>query len=683
MHAATNNFPSRQTLIRALIVGALSTTLVACGGGGPGGADLIAGGSSGNKTPAPATPTTAPTASTAPTAVPITAAKLGLSWDKTSVKTGGKDTATLTITALNSSNGILPGATIVLSSASGILSGTVATTDAKGQAKVTYTAGDNLNNRTETISVTSGTFSATTAVKVTGTALVLSAGTTSLSSGSKTDLTATVKDGEGNPAADVDVVFSSSGTGSLSFTPATVKTDSSGVAVTKATAGGSGTSITTATSQGTTKTASITVSGGSNQFTITSPTAAVIATTTGNTQTVTVSASTAATVVFITTLGTWSNGKTIQEVAVVGGVANATLSNPNSGTATVQAYDKAVPATSSSFQVIVSAPVANANSITMQASPSVIAPSTGTQKNSLSLTATVLDSSGKPIANAPVSFEITNSLGGGEYVSPAATISGDGTDPNLGLGQAKTSFYSGSLPSGQTSSSITVVAKVLLPNGTTISSPATTINIGGVAGSVSIGESTKIESSTDNTYYQLPMSVLVADSNGSPMANTTVNLSTWPLYYSTGSSCSVSTTYKAEDANENLILNLGEDGSITRVSNTSFAPIPLLTPIGSGITAFTPTSITGITNGILSPINSAAGSVPTTVTTDANGVASFKYTYLKSNALWTVVRFRASTTVQGTEARSESVFRLSPSEADAGGTCFLPNSPYNSIVNIQ
>ncbi|WP_027470054.1 Ig-like domain-containing protein [Deefgea rivuli] len=62
MHAATNNFPSRQTLIRALIVGALSTTLVACGGGGPGGADLIAGGSSGTGGGGTATP--------APSAIP-------------------------------------------------------------------------------------------------------------------------------------------------------------------------------------------------------------------------------------------------------------------------------------------------------------------------------------------------------------------------------------------------------------------------------------------------------------------------------------------------------------------------------------------------------------------------------------------------------------------------------------
>ena len=667
----------RKALIHLAIAAAIASTLTACGGGGPSGADLIAGGSSGGG--GGATPTPTATATPTPTVAPITAAKLNLSWDKTSIKTGGKDSATLTITALNSSNGALAGATILLSANSGILSGTTIITDATGQAKVSYNAGNDLNNRTESISVISGAFNTTTALKVTGTTLALNTANTSLNSGSKTDLIATVKDGEGNPAADVDVVFSSSGTGSLSFAPATAKTDSSGIATTKVTAGGSGSSMASATSQGTTKTTSISISGGSNQFTITAPSAAIISKITGTPQTVTVNASTASTVVFITTLGSWSNSKTIQEVPVISGVATAILNTPTSGTATVQAYDKATPSTSSSFQIIVSPPVANANSISIQASPSVIAPSTATQKNSLGLTATVLDGAGKPIANAPVSFEITNSLGGGEYVSPAATISGDGTDPNLGLGQAKSSFYSGSLPSGQTASSITVVAKVLLPNGTTINSPATTVNIGGVAGSVSIGESTKIESSTDDTVYQLPMSVLVADSNGSPMANTTVNLSTWPLYYSTGSSCSVGATFKAEDSNENLILNSGEDGSITRVSNTSFLPILITTPINT----VPVTNITGVANGILTPSNSAAGTVPGTVTTDANGVASFKYTYLKSNALWTVVRFRASTMVQGTEARSEKVFRLAPAAADVTPLCTLSDSPYNSVVTIQ
>ncbi|QZA77918.1 Ig-like domain-containing protein [Deefgea tanakiae] len=70
MNAATQTLPSRQTLIRALIIGALSTSLVACGGGGPGGADLISGGSSGSGSGGTATP--------APSAIPGTSATLSI-----------------------------------------------------------------------------------------------------------------------------------------------------------------------------------------------------------------------------------------------------------------------------------------------------------------------------------------------------------------------------------------------------------------------------------------------------------------------------------------------------------------------------------------------------------------------------------------------------------------------------
>ena len=68
----------------------------------------------------------------------------------------------------------------------------------------------------------------------------------------------------------------------------------------------------------------------------------------------------------------------------------------------------------------------------------------------------------------------------------------------------------------------------------------------------------------------------------------------------------------------------------------------------------------GTTDGYITPVNSAAGTVPATVTTDANGVAGFTLTYAKTSAIWTVVRIRASTIVQGTETVGEVSFRLTP-----------------------
>lgn len=60
------------------------------------------------------------------------------------------------------------------------------------------------------------------------------------------------------------------------------------------------------------------------------------------------------------------------------------------------------------------------------------------------------------------------------------------------------------------------------------------IVIGGTAGSVVIGQSTKVSSNETGTAYILPMSVLVADSNGNPVPGATVSLSAWPAKYSTG-----------------------------------------------------------------------------------------------------------------------------------------------------
>ncbi|MGL5986105.1 MAG: hypothetical protein ACRCZ5_04420, partial [Burkholderiales bacterium] len=83
-------------------------------------------------------------------------------------------------------------------------------------------------------------------------------------------------------------------------------------------------------------------------------------------------------------------------------------------------------------------------------------------------------------------------------------------------------------------------------------------------------------------------------------------------------------------------------------------------------------------DGFLTPQNSNAGSIPKTVTTDVNGVATFDFEYLKSNSIWTVVRMSASTVVQGTETKSQVIFRLGVSEEDVKlpGTCRISDSPY-------
>ena len=242
------------------------------------------------------------------------------------------------------------------------------------------------------------------------------------------------------------------------------------------------------------------------------------------------------------------------------------------------------------------------------------------------------------------------------------------------LFRSRAIFTAGSLPSGQSAASIQVQAKTL------DSSKTATFNIvvGGSAGSVVIGKATHITNTGSVTQYTLPMSVLVADANGNPVpAGTVVSLSAWPASYTLGSwrpldtaggsncvptsgpdtAISVDangdgvedndyqytfTTLANEDVNENLILDTGED-------------------------------LNG--DGTLTPANSASGTLPASVVTDANGVANFNLIYLKQYAVWVRVRVRASTLVQGTEANSQVVFTLPALKEDADA-CILSNSPF-------
>jgi len=325
--------------------------------------------------------------------------------------------------------------------------------------------------------------------------------------------------------------------------------------------------------------------------------------------------------------------------AVVAGQASAVLRSSEAGVAIVQVFDADDPSTTDSLKVAISAPNSEASQIALQASATVVAPSTGGISNTVTLTATVKNVSDQPVGSAPVAFSIENPTGGGETISPVIVY----TDSS---GEASSTFTSGSLSSD--AQGVTVKASVV---GTAIED-TTAIVIGGTAGSVMIGQGTTITSINDDTAYRLPMSVMVSDSNGNPMSGANVTLSLWPSQYRTGvwveadGECEpgVTGTFINEDANRNLILDPGED-------------------TGPG----------GAPDGQLTPPSSAAGSAPATVTADENGVANFNVVYLKISAAWIRDEITASTLVLGTETQSTYTFWLPWLD---GEECSLPHSPY-------
>jgi hypothetical protein len=312
---------------------------------------------------------------------------------------------------------------------------------------------------------------------------------------------------------------------------------------------------------------------------------------------------------------------------------------------------------------------AAAYSIILQATPTVVPMNTGTA----TITATVRDSVGEAVANAPVAFSMVNPSGGGEKILPVVVFTAaDGT--------ASTTFTAGTLPSYD-AGGVKIHAAVIgtaVETGVSPSGNNAAVVIGGRAGSIAFGMATALGTAggTPPTHYTQAISVLVADINGNPVSGAVVSLSVWPIAWSTGVGCSYDDdgqrcvigppivcvaghygTFLNEDANENLILDPGEDGTrIYYATSTNVGP--------------------GTTDGSITPTNSAGGAVPTTVTTGSDGVGTFLLTYPKDSSIWTVVRLRASTIVQGSETVAQRIFRLAALQSDVE-PCLLGNSPYN------
>ena len=621
-----------------------------------------------------------------------TVSSLDLSADPTTITTISSDSSTITINALDSGNAVLSGVTVNLSTTSGILSAGSVTTP----ANVTLTCGSNKTNRTATITATAGSVTAQIPIQISGSTATLTASATSIPNDGLTtvDLTVTAKDAGNNLVNGATVTLTQTGTGSVSFGADSGTTNSDGQFKTTARGVTNGTVKVTANVLGAKASLDLTVSPAAATFAIDQqllngslvsgnpdPTAMYI----GDALNIRVNAPGITNVTFATTIGAWDGGssKTVTK-AVSGGKADATLRTTQIGIASVQVYDAANPSTSDTLTVAMSSGAAPAK-IFLEAIPGVVPVSVGTTTGSSTLTATVYDANNNPLGNQPVAFSIVEGTGtsGGETISPVVVLTATTAGSGLSVGQARSSFTSGSKTSS--GSGVQVRASVV---GTTVETEPIGVNltpsgndapivIGGVAGSIAFGQATVISEDNTKANYIWPMSVLVADANGNPVQNTVVNLSVWPIAWSTGivctydpdglrwngdtpptySACDSCGTFYNEDVNENILMDSGEDGRRIFFADGTAA------------------SASGTLDSKLTPPNSAGGTLPATVTTDVNGVAGFNLTYPKQSAIWTVVRIRATTSVSGSETRGEVVLRL-PALASDLSPCRLGDSPY-------
>jgi protocatechuate 3,4-dioxygenase beta subunit len=610
----------------------------------------------------------------APTPDTTTVASIGLSSLSTTVKSDGSTTSTITITALNASNAALSDVTVTLATDAGVLSAPSVVTNSTTPATVTFSCGSNKANRTATVMGTSGSVSAQIPIQIIGSSITVTTGTSSISappSATSATLTITVKDAGNNPISNAAVTLTQSptgglGTGSVTLGATSGTTNGSGVFTTTATGVAQGSVTITAAWLGTMGTTPLTVTatgaafGIENQYRDGSgtpiagnpdPTAVSINSTalpgpySPHSLKILVNAPGVTTVRFATTIGGWnSSTNKVLDVAVgsTGDGADkvsAILTSTNIGFANVQVSDIATPTISDTLTVTITSGEAPYK-VLLQAAPTVVPISVGTTTYSSSLTATVSDASNHPLVGQPVAFSIVDgtSTSGGETISKVLA-------PTNSSGQAVSSFISGFMPSPGTG--VQIRASVV---GTSVETEPIGVNltdsgndagilIGGVAGSIAFGQDSKAAQDSTGANYLYKMSVLVADSNGNPVAGAVVNLGVWPIAWSDGVACTPTQFYYNEDDNENMILDGGEDGYRKQYPGGVIDP-------------------GGHPNGLITPVNSAGGTVPASVTTDANGVAGFIVTYPKSSGMWIYDRIRATTIVLGTETRAEIILYL-------------------------
>ncbi len=621
---------------------------------------------------------------------------LALSLSRTSVKSDNSNFAIITATALDANRVPVEDITVAFRTSAegsetggGQLGASSVQTNEGGEAKVEFRSGTvEKKNQTVTIEAWVPAYPAVGVkqipIQITGTTLVIATTKTNLEidpanpSKATTQVTVTVKDAGEIPINDAPVTVAqvvAPGQGEVAITPPSGNTNVSGVFTVTITGTVAGSVTIKAESLGAQGTQNFIVGTVGEVFGLVEPTADPVSLSTDQCLKVRVKAPNSQQVRFATSLGSFidvaccdcaadpvycdycageagcpacdpGNGSKSVVVNVANGFAEVYMRAPEPGVATVEVIDVNDPSIKDSVTVIVSAPSDEAAKISLQANATVVAPSTDTIQNTVTLTITVKTKTDQVVGGAPVILSIINPTGGGESLSPVIVFTND-------FGQAQSTFTSGSLSSD--SRGVTVKAELVINPAV---SDSVDITIGGTAGSIEFGRGTTVESIANNTMYSLPMSVMVSDSNGNPVVGAVVTLGAWPLYYYTGmwvpafpTGCVIFYTSdripNEDDPGRNLILDPGEDAN---------------------------------NDGQLTPPNSAAGTLPASLVTGENGSVEFNLVYLKSSAGWIEDELSASTLVLGTETRAKKTMMLPWLE---GEECNLPASPYDAPVNLE
>jgi hypothetical protein len=337
------------------------------------------------------------------------------------------------------------------------------------------------------------------------------------------------------------------------------------------------------------------------------------------------------TVTFNSTRGTVTPASAVTDAL---GEATVQVSSATAGPATLSAQ-LGTARTTLDVSFVATVP----STVFLQANPSAVFPNiSGSSTNQSSLSATVRDSAGNPVAGQVVNFTAVSDASNG-YITPGAVA----TDSN---GVAAAQF----VPGGLSTPANGVVLRASV-QGTSIQSTAS-LTVNGSALFISIGLSNDL-TVVDRQTYGKSFSVYVTDVNGAPVANKAVTLSVFPTSYGKGFltydktvslwvySSTSPTVCANEDLNRNGILDSGEDAN------------------GDG----------RLTPGMPVVV------LPAVLTTDATGYATFMLNYGKNYADWLSTEITAKASVAGTESSKTISYALQMLLADAQAL----SSPANQI----
>lgn len=613
---------------------------------------------------------------------------LSLSTTQITVNSDNSNSATITATVLDSSNAAMEAVTVNFSSTGGQLSTASAVTNALGQAQILFSSGSlDPSNKTVTITAAVGAATSTIPIQVTGSTVAYTILPTTLNIGQSSDnatVTVVATNAGGVPVAGTTVALGMTGTGTATLTSASGTTLADGTFTTTITATATATAgvvTLTAFALGASASQDYTVAGAGSAFQITAPVTNPTSIAINASLPVDVDATTVATnVVFVTSHGTWgATGSNIITVAG-GGTATANISATTGGTASIMVFDEADTSISDSMTVYVTnSVVSGTDTIAVSATPTTVPISSGGILYTSAIIAVVEDEFNQPVSNAAVVFNLSNVTGGGESINPPFALTGlDGV--------ATTTFTSGSL--GTDSGGIDLTATLYDAANAFVADDTIPLVMNSLPGSVVIGTSTAIASDPTDTFYILPMAVQVANSAGGPVAGAVVTLRVWPKSFITGQMGNVPTcgpapsgTFPNEDINRSLVLDAGEDlfydeaveGDLNLDGDTNDFYGYDENIDGIDHNGDTDT-VDQLGDGLITPHNSAGGTVPQTVTTDANGIATFELTYLKSYSRWIEDEITATTTVTGTETAGTLTMVLGYAETDCEA---LGPSPFN------